>query len=59
MTEKKMPRMLTMKDTSRETGLSLKFLKQAVDEGKIVYVKSGRRYLINYDRLVDWLNGDQ
>lgn len=55
-----MPRMRTIKQTAAETGLHEYFLRQLVKQEKIIFVKSGRKVLINLDRLYEYLErGDR
>lgn len=54
----RMPRMLTLKELSKETGLAYEFLRKLCLNKQIVFVKSGAKYLVNYDRFIDYLNGD-
>ncbi len=49
------PEMVTIREASRRTGLSYDFLRKACLNGKIVHIKAGSKYLINFGRLVDWL----
>ncbi len=49
------PEMVTIREASRRTGLSYDFLRKACLTGKIVHIKAGSKYLINFGRLVDWL----
>lgn len=57
MTELKIvPTMLTIKETAKKTKLSEYYLRQLVHDRKIVFVYTGRKYLINYEKLVDFLN---
>ena len=50
------PRMLTIKETSAETGISYDAIRKLCLQGKIVYIKAGAKFLINFDRFVDYLN---
>ncbi len=54
--EKVFPTMLTIKDTAARTGLSEHFLRRLCWSGQITTVKSGRKYLINLEKLIDFLN---
>lgn len=54
MTE--IPQMLTIKETSNKTGLSYDYIRKLCLQGKIVYVKAGTKYLINFGRFVEYLN---
>ena len=52
------PRMLTIQQASDETGLSYGCIRKWCLEKRIVFVRSGKKYLINMDRLGDYLNGE-
>lgn len=53
------PRMLTLKQCSKETGLSYEYLRKLCLQNEIVYVKTGTKYLINADKLADYFNGKE
>ena len=50
------PRMRTIKDTEKETGLAYNYIRTLCLQNKIVYVKAGNKYLVNVDKLVEYLN---
>ncbi len=50
------PKMLTIKETARTGILSEWALRGLVKQGKIPGIYVGNRFLVNYDRLCDWLN---
>lgn len=52
-----LPRMKTIKEMAELTGLSYTMLRNLCLENKIVHIRAGKKYLINYDRFVDYLNG--
>lgn len=52
-----LPKMKTIKEMSELTGLSYTMLRNLCLENKIVHIRAGKKYLINYDRFVDYLNG--
>lgn len=52
------PRMLTIKQVVAETNLSYEFIRQLCLQNKIVFIRSGNKYLINFEKFVDYLNGD-
>ena len=56
-TDKNAPHMLTIKETSAQTGVSEHHIRQLCKTNKIQYIKTGVKYLINYDRFIDYLNG--
>lgn len=53
------PRMLTLRQCAEETGISYEALRKLCLQGKIVYRKVGVKYLINMERLADYLNGEE
>ena len=53
------PRMLTIKEISAETDISYHTIRQWCLEGKISYVKAGNKYLINWDKFIDFLNAGE
>ena len=53
----KLPVMKTIKEMVELTGFSYMHLRNLCLENKIVYVRAGKKYLINYDRFCDYLNG--
>lgn len=56
MLDFKIPKMLTIKETARETGLAEYFIRQLVNKNKIQYIKAGRKSLINLEKFIDFLN---
>lgn len=61
MTDQKIPTMLTIPQIlERFPALNYNFVRRLCIENKICYVRVGRgRYLINLEKFVDWLNGDE
>lgn len=61
MTDQKIPTMLTIPQiVERFPALNYNFVRRLCVENKICYVRGGRgRYLINLEKFVDWLNGDE
>ena len=53
----KLPVMKSIKEMVELTGLSYMHLRNLCLENKIVHIRAGKKYLINYDRFVDYLNG--
>ena len=50
------PEMLGIKETAKRTGLSYDYLRRLCLTNQIVFVRSGKKYLINIPRLADFLN---
>jgi excisionase family DNA binding protein len=57
MASKHAPEMVPIHEASSRTGLSYYFIRQLCLQDEIVYVKAGNKYLINFDRFIDYLNG--
>ncbi len=53
----KLPVMKSIKEMVELTGFSYMHLRNLCLENKIVHVRAGKKYLINYDRFCDYLNG--
>jgi len=54
--ENNIPRMRSILEVSKETGISYHTIRQWCLEKKIVYIKAGNKYLVNLDRFIDFLN---
>lgn len=53
------PRMETIKTTASLLNLPEHFIRQKVKNGEIVAVRAGRRFLVNVDKLVEFLNNSK
>lgn len=54
------PRMKTIRQAARESGVPEHWLRQAVKDGKVVHVMAGRKALVNFDKLLEYLErGEQ
>lgn len=51
------PEMIPLREASRRTHLSYDFLRKGCLRGELVHIKAGKKILINFDRLVEYLNG--
>lgn len=51
------PVILSIRQCAERLNLSYSFIEQLVFENKILYFKSGKKRLINYQSLIDYLNG--
>ncbi len=60
LTERKLkmekPQMHTINETAQILGLAKYYIRQLVLQNKISYVRSGKKYLINLDKAIDYLN---
>lgn len=54
----RIPRMRTIKETAELFGLPVHFVRQKVNDGEIVAVRAGRRFLVNIDRFAEYLNSN-
>ena len=54
--EPEIPTMITIKEASSRTGLSYDYIRKLCLRGKIIYIKAGSKFLINLDKLVEFLN---
>jgi len=52
------PTMLTIKETAKRSGLAQHYLRSLCINDTIVHVKCGTKYLINFEKLIDFLNGN-
>ena len=52
-----MARMISLKQASMETGLSYDFLRKMCLANKLVYIRAGKKIMLNADRLEEYLNG--
>lgn len=50
------PLMIGLNETSERTGLSYDYLRKLCLRGEIVHIRTGKKYLINYPKLVEYLN---
>lgn len=57
METKPIPTMVTIKRASELTGLSYHCLRRMCLENQIVHIRTGAKFLINLERLADYLNG--
>ena len=53
------PTMLTIKQTAERTGLAVHYIRQLCLENKIVYRKAGAKYLINFEKFIEYLNNSE
>lgn len=54
--ELKIPTMVTLAEASKQTGLSYDYLRKLCLTGQITHIRAGKKYLINLEKLVDYLN---
>lgn len=54
----RIPRMRSIKETAELFGLPVHFVRQKVNNGEIVAVRAGRRFLVNVDKLAEYLDSN-
>ena len=52
----KVPKMVPIQECAKITKLAKYHIRQLVLQDKIRYVKTGKKYLINLDSLIEYLN---
>lgn len=54
------PTMLTIKECSARTGISYDWIRKLCLQGRIVHIRAGNKYLINFSKFINYLNeGDR
>ena len=53
------PTMLTIGEVAERTGLAKHYVRKLVLDNQIHYIKAGRKYLINYEKLIQYLDSQQ
>lgn len=56
MKEIQIPRMLSIAQAAKVIGLAQHYVRQLVLQGKVKFVRSGVKYLLNMDSLINYLN---
>lgn len=56
-TNQKIPHMVTLKEAAELTGLSYDYLRKGCIRSEIVHIRTGAKFLINLDKLIEKLNG--
>lgn len=57
--EIRVPTMLSIKETAKTTGVAEYYIRQLVAGNEICFVKAGKKYLINLEKFVEYLNTPQ
>ena len=52
------PRMMTIREAAKEAHLAENYVRFLCRTNAIVNVRAGNKYLVNYGKLLDFLNGD-
>lgn len=48
--------MVTIRECSSRTGVSYDWIRKLCLQGRIVHIRAGNKYLINFGKFVDYLN---
>ena len=56
MKEIQIPKMLSIAQTAKVIGLAKHYVRQLVLQGKVKYIRSGVKYHLNLDSLINYLN---
>lgn len=56
MTAEYIPQMCSVNEAHKRTGLAYQFIRGLVRNGKIPSVRSGKKILINFDKLVELIS---
>lgn len=59
LTQLNMPRLETIRQTAKLAGLAVYHVRKLVLQGKVKYVRSGSKYLVNVDSLIEYLNNGE
>ncbi len=59
MNTHKIPQMKTIKEVSKIVGLAEYHVRQLVKQNKINFIRAGKKYLINLESLIDYLNNGE
>lgn len=57
--ENNVPRMRPIKEVSAETGISYDAIRKMCLRKEIPHIRCGKKFLVNLDRFIDYLNGEQ
>ena len=53
------PTMLTIRETAKRSGLAVHYIRQLCLQEKIVFRKAGNKFLINYEKFIEYLNAGE
>ena len=54
------PEMVTINECSKRTGVSYDWIRKLCLQGRIVHIKAGSKFLINFQKFIAYLNeGDR
>ena len=53
------PTMLSIREASARTGVSYDYIRKLCMRNQIIHIRAGKKYLINFEKFVDFLNEGQ
>lgn len=53
------PVMLTIKETAEKSGLPYSAIRKMCLCNEITYIKLGRKFLVNWNKFLEYLNGEE
>lgn len=59
MEKQNIPTMLSIHDTQKLTGLSYVHIRHLIETGEVKYVKAGKKFLVNLESLIKYLNNEE
>ena len=59
LTQLNMPQLENIKQTAKLTGLAVYHVRKLVQQRKVKYVRSGSKYLVNVNSLIEYLNNGE
>lgn len=59
MSKIRIPKMKTIKEASKIVGLAEYYIRQLVKQNKVKFVMAGKKYLINMENLINYLNNGE
>ena len=54
--QENVPRMVPIREAAKLSGLSYDFIRRECLQGRIIHIRAGSKYLLNLDRLIEYLN---
>lgn len=53
------PTMLTIREIAERCNLAKHYIRQLCVNDKIIYCKAGSKYLVNYEKFIEYLNNGE
>ncbi len=59
LTTSLIPHMVTINEAAKATGVSAYTVRRLVKQNQIISIKAGTKYLVDFDRFIEYLNGQK